>query len=364
METSRRSVLKAGGTAALLSVTSLAGCSGILGGGNVSPADYQYDPATLVETQNRFFGLADYAGLYEARENFPESTQESFESSEDTPVNPEDIETMVGVGGAQISMSGSGGGAFFGSLGVLGSFDKSTIEESIQSEDDAQQSGEYEGFTLYENTGSESSNVVGGVPTDSTATAAAGDGAVIIGFAAADGEGEPSVTGDQAARTMIDAGNGDAELLNDNSDYASSLRDRIGDSSVMMGGEVDPGLVEMATQAGGMQTDFVNGIRAGGFGMTVDGETTTMSAVGIYTDSQAAEDSGVVELVDFASDQAVDENPDIDSVDAEYDGNAVVVSVEGQTQTIFDQGMGGGAGGGFDVRRPQAALGRVESIGQ
>lgn len=363
METSRRSVLKAGGTAALLGVTSLAGCSGILGGGEVSPADYQYDPATLVETQNRFFGLADYAGLYEAREYFPQSTQESFESSEDTPVNPEDIETMVGVGGAQISMSDSGGGTVFGSLGVLGSFDKGTVEDSIQSEGDAEQSGEYEGFTLYENTNSASSDVVGGgVPTDATATAAAGDGAVIIGFAAADGEA--GVTGDQAARTMIDAGNGDVELLNDNSDYASSLRDRLGDSSVMMGGEVDPGLVEMATQSGGMQTQFVNGIRAGGFGMTVDGETTTMSVVGIYTDSQAAEDSGVVELVDFASDQAVDESQGIDSVNAEYDGNAVVVSVEGQTQTIFDQGMGGGAGGGFDVRRPQAALGRVGSIGQ
>jgi hypothetical protein len=213
METSRRSVLKAGGTAALLSVTSLAGCSGILGGGDVNPADYQYDPATLAETQNRFFGLADYAGLYEARENFPESTQESFESSEDTPVDPENIETMVGVGGAQISMSDSGGGTAFGSLGVLGSFDKGTIEESIQSEGEAEQSGEYEGFTLYENTGSGSSDVVGGVPTDSTATAAAGDGAVIIGFAAADGEGDGGITGDQAVRTMIDAGNGDVELL-------------------------------------------------------------------------------------------------------------------------------------------------------
>jgi hypothetical protein len=353
MERSRRSVLKTSGVAAVLGVTGLAGCSGLLGGGSAGPSDYQYDPATLVETENQFWGSAEYAQLYEARDNFPESTRESFESTGDSAVDPADIETMTGIGGAEIAM-GEGSGTVFGSFGVLGSFERSAVEESIQSEESAEQSGEYEGFTLYENAGSTSPGGFGGVPMDTTATAAVGDGALLVGFAAADGEGGASVTGEQAARTMIDAGNGNAASLADNSEYAPELDDRLGDASVVVGGQIDPGLVETMTQGGGMQSQFVTGVRAGGFGMSVDGETTTMNVVGIYTDSGAAEESGIVELVDLGTQQAVEQNAGLESVDASYDGNAAVVTIEGDTRTIFEQGTSAGPGGGFSVAEPRA----------
>jgi hypothetical protein len=360
METTRRSVLRAGGVAAVLSATGLAGCSGLLGGGSSGPSDYQYDPGSLQETQTQMFGSADYAGLYEARENFPESTRQSFESGGDSPVDPADIETMTGVGGAELSMS-SGPGTVFGSFGVLGAFERGTIEESIQSEGNAEQTGEYEGFTLYENAGSASPNAIGGVTADTTTTAAVGDGVLVVGFAAAGGGGDAGVTGDQAARTMIDAGNGNAELLRSNSDYATQLDDRLGDSSVVVGGEVDAGLVEAATQGtSGMRGQLISGLRAGGFGMRVDGETTTMNAVAIYTDAESAEQSGVKELVDLGSQQAVDGNPGLDSVSASYDGSAVVVTVEGDTRTIFEQGPAGGPGTGFDVSRPRSVAGGVD----
>jgi hypothetical protein len=243
---------------------------------------------------------------------------------------------------------------------VLGSFGKSTIEESIQSEGEAEQTGEYGGFTLYETAGSTSPGGFGGFSMDSTSTAAAGEGALILGFSVSGSEDGAGVTGDQAARKMIDAGNGDAELLRANSDYATQLDDRIGDSSVVFGGQVDPGLVEAATQgSSGMQGQFISGLRAGGFGMNVDGETTTMNAVAIYTDAEAAEQSGVQELVDLASQQAVEGNPGLDSLSASYDGSAVIVTIEGDTQTIFEQGTAAGPGSGFSVSRPRSVPGAV-----
>jgi hypothetical protein len=190
---------------------------------------------------------------------------------------------------------------------------------------------------------------------DSTVTAAVGEGALLMGFSAAGSGGDAAVTGEQAARTMIDAGNGNAELLDANSDYATQLDERLGDASVVVGGQVDPELVEAATQnAGTMQTQFVSGIRAGGFGMTVDGGTTTMDVVGLYTDAGAAEQSGVKELVDLGAQQAVEQNPGLDSVTSSYDGNAVVVTVEGDTQTIFEQSPATGTGSGFSVAAPRS----------
>jgi hypothetical protein len=353
MQTDRRSVLKASGIVAALGTTGLAGCSGFLGGGGEpGPADYRYDPSELVETENKFYGIVDYAGLYEAREHFPESTRESFESSEDSPVDPEDVDTLTGVGGAQVSVSGTGSGTVFGSIVVLGSFEQSTVEESVQSEGEAEQIGEYEGFTLYEDAESASPGDIGG--SDASAIVAVRDGVMVVGVAASEGQ-EGEVSGEQAARTMIDAGNGDTGRLDDTSERAQELNDRLGDSNMMFGGQVDPELVETAMeqgQGGGMQTQFIEGIRAGGFGMTVDGETTTMNVIILYTDAERAENSGVQELVDLVSQQAVEENPGLDSVEAEYDGNAAVVTIEGETETIFEEGTSTGPGGGFAVAEP------------
>jgi hypothetical protein len=355
MQTDRRSVLKASGIAAALGATGLAGCSGFLGGGGEpGPADYRYDPSELTDTENKFYGIVDYAGLYEARENFPESTRESLESSEESPVDPADIDTLTGVGGAQVSMGEqSASSTVFGSLVLLGSFDQSTVEQDLQ-ENGAQETGEYEGYTLYENAGGSSPSSAGSMGNAST-TAAVRNGAAVFGAVGSQDETNADITGEQAARVMIDASNGNVGRLEENSERVQSLNSRLGETNMTMGGQIDPALVETAmqqSQGGGMQTQFIEGIRAGGFGMTVEGETTTMNAVFLYTDADRAENSGVKELVDLASQQAVEENPGLDSVEAEYDGNAAVVTVEGATETVFEQGTSAGPGGGFAVSDP------------
>lgn len=355
MQTNRRSVLKAGGLLAALGTTGLAGCSGILGGGDDSgPAGYRYDPSVLVETENKFFGMVDYAGLYEAREHFPESTRESFESADDSPVPPEEIDSFTGVGGAQISMGDTSSTSVFGSMALLGSFGMDAVQTDLE-DDGAEQVGEYEGFTLYENAGGSSpSNIAQG---DTTAVAAVREGVAIFGAGGSSGEASTSVTGRQAAETMIDAGNGDVDRLEPNSERARQLAERVGESNVVVGGQIDPELVETAMQQsqGGMQTQFVEGIRAGGFGMTVDGATTTMNVVLLYTDAGRAEESGVQELADLASQQAVENNPGLDSVEAEYDGNAAVVTVEGETETIFEEGSSAAPVSGAATAAPNSA---------
>lgn len=354
MQTDRRSVLKAGGVLAALGMTGLAGCSGILGGGDSAPADYRYDPSVLAETENKFFGSVDYAGLYKQRENLPESSRESFESAEDSPVPPEDIDSFTGVGGAQITIEGSSSATSFGSVALLGSFGADALQTDL-TDDGAEQVGEYEGFTLYENAGDSSpGDIAGG---DTAAVAAVRDGVAIFGGAGSSGEASTPVTARQATETMIDAGNGDADRLEPNSERAKQLTDRLGESNVMAGGQVDPALVETAMQMsqGGAQTQFIEGIRAGGFGMTVDGATTTMNVVVLYTDAETAENSGVQELADLASRQAVENNPGLDSVESEYDGNAAVVTVEGETETIFEEGSSAAPGGGVAIAEPAGA---------
>lgn len=350
MQTSRRSLMKASGVAAVFGMTSLAGCSGLLGGGGGS-GNYQYDPGTLVETQNKFFGTMNFAQMYEAREFLPESTQQDFESTEDSPVDPQDIETGTGVGAADVSLSGGGGGTVFGSVAILGSFSKSTVEESIQSEDDAQSAGSYEGFSLYETSQADSATSVGGLSSDSSAVAGIGEGAMIVGFAGSEGSQSTSVTGQQAVETMIDANNGNAPSLEANSDAAQQLTSRFGDATFMVGGQVDPSLVDqMLSQPGGMRSvqQRVQGIRAGGFGMTINGETTTMTGAAIYESEQAAADTGLAGLINgFAPE--VTQSPAIDSIEASTEGDTVVVTLEGQTETIFSQGAGMGPGAPLNV---------------
>ncbi len=351
MNTDRRSVLKAGGVLAALGTTTLAGCSGLLGGGDPGPADYRYDPSVLAETENKFFGSVDYAGLYEAREYLPESTRESVEGGEDSPVAPEEVETMTGVGGAQVSVGESTSSSVFGSAAILGSFGSDAVATTLE-DDGAEQTGEYEGFTLYENV--EESSPEGIDDDEGTAVAAVRDGVVIFGGGGRQGEATASVTGRQAAETMIDAGNGEVDRLEPNAERARQLGDRLGDATVMAGGQIDPALVELATAEAqqGMATQFVTGLRAGGFGMTVEEDTTTMTGLLLYTDATTAEDSGVKELVELTADQLVAENAGLDSLEAEYDGNAAVVTLEGETETIFEEGSSAGAGGGFAVVDP------------
>lgn len=343
MPIDRRSFMKASGVAATLGVTGLAGCSGLLGDGASGAASWQYDPSTLSDTQMRFFGSMQYGDLYEMRDELPSSMDTGFETDGSSSVSPEDIDLLTGVGGGQLSME-TDSGAFFGSMAITGTFDTDALSSEIESEGEATRSGEYEGYTLYEganlNQGMPGQSVPGQPEMEMSATVALSEEAVVFGVTVDQGAGL-DVTGQGAVEEMIDAAAGDAERLAANSDHASELNDKLGDGTMIVGGEVDPALVDLAEQeaGSGMGGGMVKGLRAGGFGATIDPDTTTYTFAIIYESSGAAEDAGIASMVDFLGQQA-SQSEEINSIDSSQDGATVLVTIEGDTQALLEQGQG------------------------
>jgi hypothetical protein len=352
MTTNRRDVLKSGGLAALIGVTGLAGCSGggLLGDGNdAGKTSWQYDPSSLVEAENKLFGSLDYAQIYENRDYLPESSREDYETDSDSPVSAEDIGQMTGVGAGRYTPAEQSG-AVFGSVAVTGEFGKDAITGSIGSESEAEKVGEYEGYVLYEN----AESVTGGAGLDpgtqASATVGVGDGAIVMGVVSQQ-QTDVGVTGEDAVRKMIDASNGNAPLLRDNSEYASQVSSEVGGKSMRVGGEVDPDLVATMQQATTTTSaQFFQGIRAAGFGATIDGETTTFTFTGVYKDGETAKNTGIVGLVNASSEQAVQESEGIDRLTASRNDGAISIEMEGQTKAIFaEDGPAGGAGSTFSL---------------
>ena len=339
MDMDRRTVLKASGIAALMGSTGLAGCSGGLlgddgGAGSSGPESWQYDPSVLGETPNAFFGSMDYATIYENREFFPEDTRDSLEQTDsDSPVSPEDIDFLSGVGGGSVSMMDNSGSGV-GSVAVAGSFDKSTITDEIESQEDSTQVGEYEGYTLYEDP---SMSDQFGPDASGSATVGVGDGAVVAGFAFASGTSSSS-SGQDAVETAIDSSNGEADSLRGNNDYATTVADNVGDATARFGGVGDPQLIDQFASTADTQTQtYVEGMRAGGFGMSLEGQTTTFAFVLAYESAQTAEDTGLADLVEGFGPQLEQEQEGINSVGASTNDNAVTITVEGDTQTLLQQ---------------------------
>jgi hypothetical protein len=339
MDTDRRTVLKASGIAALVGSTGLAGCSGGLlgdngGSGSSGPESWQYAPSLLGEASNAFFGSMDYATIYENREFFPEDTRSSLEQTDSsTPVSPEDIDFLSGVGGGSVSMmDSSGSGA--GSVAVVGSFDQAAVTDQIESQDDASQVGEYEGYTLYE------SSSVGqqmGPNASGSATVGVSDGAVVAGFAFASGTSTSS-SGQDAVETAIDSSNGNADPLRGNNQYATTVSDNIGDATARFGGVGDPQLIDQFASTAGTQTQtYIDGMRAGGFGMALQGETTTFTVVLAYESAQAASDTGLADLVSGFGPQIEEQQDGINDVSASTNDNAVTITVKGDTLTLLQQ---------------------------
>lgn len=340
MDTDRRTVLKASGIAAVIGSTGLAGCSGgLLGGGggdsgSSGPESWQYDPSLLGDAPNAFFGSMDYATIYENREFFPEDTRNSLEQTDSsTPVDPEDIDYFSGVGGGSVSMmDGSGSGA--GSFAVAGSFEQGTVTDEIESEGSATEVGEYEGYTLYEDS---SVGQEMGPDASGSATVGVSDGALVAGFAFASGTSTSS-SGQDAVETAIDASNGNTDPLRGNNEYATTIADNVGDATARFGGVGDPELIDQFSATADSQAQtYVDGMRAGGFGMALEGETTTFTVVIAYESSQAAGDTGLASLVEGFGPQFEQEEEGINDVSGEQKDNAVVITVEGDTLTLLQQ---------------------------
>lgn len=355
MPTSRRAFMKTSGMAAVIGATGLAGCGNILGGGGGGGGDWIYDPTVMADVPNIAFGSMAYGTFYDNRDELPESMQGDFETDPDSPLQPEDIDEIAGVGGGDVSENMQSVSAF-GSAVVTGSMPREELESDIESEGEAESAGSYEGYSLYsvEDFQDSMGSVPGSQQFQGSGSVAIGDSAVVGGLSFAQGT-EGGASGEDAVRTMIDASAGNARRLSATSGTAQQVQSRIGDSMLAIGAEVDPELVSLAQQMGGTGGDgpagqFLGGIRGGGLGGDIDGETTTFTFVAVYESEQAATDAGIADLVSGMS-ARFEEQEGIDSVDANQDGAVVTVTIEGDTETLAEQGAGGG--GTFAVAPPR-----------
>lgn len=103
-----------------------AGCTGRLPGGSAGsrPRDWQYDPRVLKETPNAVFGSAAYEQLYRNRRHLPDSLRRVVESSLPAPLDPADVEAVAAVVAVDFGDYGAGSSLTFGSITLLGSFDR------------------------------------------------------------------------------------------------------------------------------------------------------------------------------------------------------------------------------------------------
>jgi len=336
MRLSRRSMLRASGLAA--GVT-LAGCTGVFGEAPGHPRHWQFDTAVVSETSNLFFGTVDHARLYEGREHLPAPVRETVETAAYTPIDAGAIEAMAAVGGVQFGDYGGGSSVTFGSVATLGSFDRGAIKEKVVTEGDPETERDYRGSTLYEGVDGQGADGLEGVPGDDTpftmAAVAVDDGAVVVGSVAVRGRNAGMVVAANVVEAAIDAAAGEGPRLHGADSRVRRLAEVTGESTVTAGARADPALLGRYRQADGPIGEVATGLQAGGIGVTVDGATAEMTLAGLYGDAATAEATDAVALVEgFAADRG--DRAAVENVEATYDGEAVVVTVTGETRALLD----------------------------
>jgi hypothetical protein len=342
MQTDRRSFVKASGLVAVLGATGLAGCGGLGGGSGGSVQDWVYDPTGIADVPNVAFGTMAYGTLYDNRDELPQSMGASFETNPDSPMQPADIDDLVGVGGGDLSEDGRSAGAF-GSIAVTGDVPRAELETRVESEGSAEPTGSYEGYSMY--AVSELDDGVGGVPGSGqfqgSGAVAIGEDAMLAGFSYSQGM-DVGATGESALETMIDAAGGDARRLSATSGPAQRVQDRLGDAMIVVGAEVDPALLSAAQELGApdMFGAVLAGLRGGGLGLDVDGDTSTYRFALVYDGEGSATDAGIVDMVSELSTR-LEDREGVERVDATQDGEVVVVTLVGDTETLARQGAGG-----------------------
>lgn len=343
MQTTRRSVLRASGMAAVLGATGLAGCGGLLDGdqSGTSAGEWLYDPAVLASAPNVFFGSMDYGTLYEMRDQLPAPATSLFEPAPDSPIQPAEIESLAAVGGGEVATDGQAG-AVFGSGVLTGPIPREELEGELEAEESVESAGTYEGYSLFRGVDlqAEVGELPGSQDVDRSIVAAVGDSAALGGVSLAQGVEQPA-SGEAAVQTMIDTATGDVRKLAETSGPARTVQERVGHAMVSVGAGVDSTLVEAsdaAGLAGDLQSQLLSGLEGGGAGVDLDGQRATLTGVLVYESEQRATDTRIVNIVDGASGN-LEGREGIETVAASQDGSSIVLTLAGDIQALFETGM-------------------------
>lgn len=212
-------------------------------------------------------------------------------------------------------------------------------------------SGNTGALTLFEGVDGEEAGGLEGVPGDSTpfTMTAVGDGAMAIGSVSVGGRNSGMVLAPDVVETIVDTSAGDAPQLHEINSNAGRLREVIDDPTLAARFQLTPSVLQGLQRAdtGGLG-QLLPGLRAGGFGVTIDGGTSTATLVGLYQSSTAAEATEAVATIEEIRERIA--NPDaVESIDASYDGRATVVTLDSVTQSLLAGDFLPGSIGGFDA---------------
>lgn len=375
MESRRTFLKKSGGLAALLSIGSLSGCmggSGILGGdggdGGGSGTSYRnwlYDPAVVMDAKNRMFLTYNIESLYENKEALPAEffTQMEQANSETDAVDVKELEHLSGqfYANLQGAMSGGqtpGGGSFV----VSGSFDSGKLETSIKEDSDPEteytSKGSYSGYTLYEMKDVQSDGGMGaGTQQEASGGLGFNDEDIVVGVTT----GTDAATGIDAAKASIDASKGKVKRYHKASDNAKTLMDMLGDPTFATGAELDPSLMELATMAVEDQRarEMIDGLIGGGFGGTIQGETTEGKMIALYEEEDQPPADTAKALLDVAKSAEPKAFEEINDISVEKDGRALVMTMTMDTKALWEdygEGTMSGSGGGSSSARLRDGL--------
>ncbi|MEF8873004.1 MAG: hypothetical protein V5A41_15380 [Haloarculaceae archaeon] len=349
MELGRRAFLKLAGGAA-------ATATGYVGYEELNGGKWLFDPETLTAARNKFFGLVDYGTLYEVVEEYSDDSLDEVETPSGS-LDPADLDQFAGVG--SVSISGDNGvptGVFAGA--VAGSFEADIVEGPAEERSEIESAGGAGGYNLWT---AEVPSVDSSELSLEPENVALGtrDGAVVGGAVRAP---EADLDSTDAVRKMISAKNGSAghaRYLTNDQDYDSIRSQFDSNPTFLFGAMVDPALMTLSTAINEIVLGFVSGaagpaggfvdaanvlvqewvedLRAGAVGATMDtdAETTTMKAFLTYTNPDAAEQTGIVQLVNAASASA--DTDEFSELDARYQGRSIVVRATADTETLFEE---------------------------
>ncbi|WP_323190375.1 twin-arginine translocation signal domain-containing protein [Halostella sp. PRR32] len=298
---SRRTFLRASGVSALLG---LAGCTGILedddsltqAGGQPEYASWLYDPKDLLGIDTRGFASYDVESVMEQRDELPQDPFEGLEQANEQieGVDLTEIAELTAVGGSTLNVErddASAGASFV----VEGSFDVDSIQTQIEEESDSDaeyQTGSYEGYELYYGDD-------GNQYSDMTVAFALDSEHVVVGMIE-----DADVTGRDAVEKMIDANKGNADRYYDQSEYAELLIDKLGEATVVMGGQFDLGSPVRDQISDPRARTLVEGLYGAGMSGTLDGETTDNEIILAYDEETEVPVDTAQDLVDEARNQS------------------------------------------------------------
>jgi hypothetical protein len=297
-EKTRRDVLKIGAAGSLAVVGSMAGCSGLLGGGGgASYKSWLYAPGTVGESDHYSFTVTDHQDIRDNEDELGDF-YDLFEGQEDRfPLSTMDVDydemnrsLSVGDGTGTVVT-----GSFSGSDAV------SELEDNDEFEDD-----EHEGYTVF---------VAGGGENATSAPRAIG----INGSTAVAARGSAFTDGPEpqdVVETLIDTDAGNEERYGEDNEDMNVVLNRVGSGSIVEGSTQEE-TEETNAEQGQFEGEVASGRR-----IRINGETTTNRQVLVFASSDD------VNTNDIETWTETDTFDDVDNISISQSGRRITITGE------------------------------------